>query len=60
MLATVVSLVNHCTYFLRVLAKTLRADDAEEKEYPSVTDTFVTKVAKDWKTAGLSSADPAL
>ena len=60
MLATVVSSVNHCTYWIRAHANDLRAEVAEETANPADADTFVTKVAKDWKTAGLNSADQAL
>jgi uncharacterized peroxidase-related enzyme len=60
MLAMVVSSVNHCTYWIRAHANDLRVEVAEETANPVEADTFVTKVAKDWKTAGLSSGDQAL
>ena len=60
MLATVVSSVNHCTYWIRAHANDLRAEVAKETANTAVTYTFVTKAAKDWKTEGLNSTDEAL
>ena len=55
--AKVVYSVNHCKYWIREHANNLRAEVAEETANPTVVDTFVTKVANDWKIAGMNYAD---
>ena len=60
MLATVVSSVNNCTYWIRAHANDLRVEVAVDTFDSEATDTFVSNIAKDWKTASLNSKDEGL
>ena len=60
MLATVVSSINNCTYWIRAHANDHRVEVAGETFDSETADTFVSKIAKDWKTVSLNSKDEAL